>query len=157
MTFLRRGFAAFGIFVALLIVCTPPTATAQDAPTPLLEQGQPVDWWFVFKFNSKSFPRCDSSNSVKRTCSFGGTVQPYTQYGQQFVYASSANPELQKGDGCAGETTTDPVGATFDEVYNQPFFFVVWNDQFYDAPKIQGLHPILRRALGAFKGDAGLG
>ena len=54
------------------------------------------------------------------------------------MYASAASPTLQKGDGCVGDTHTDPLGATFDEIYNQAFHFVVWNDQFYDAPKIQG-------------------
>jgi hypothetical protein len=27
-----------------------------SAPTPLTQGGKPVDWWFVFKFNAKSFP-----------------------------------------------------------------------------------------------------
>ena len=27
-----------------------------DAPAPLLQKGHPVDWWFVFKFNSAAFP-----------------------------------------------------------------------------------------------------
>ena len=35
---------------------------------------------------------------------------------------------------CVGDTTIDPVGATFDELYNGHFFYVVWNDQFYDDP-----------------------
>ncbi len=30
----------------------------QDAPVPLLAKGHPVDWWFVFKPNSKAFPEC---------------------------------------------------------------------------------------------------
>ena len=60
------------------------------------------------------------------------------QYSQQFVYASSASPALQKGGGCVGETTDDPIGATFGSIYQQPVFFVVWNDQFKDHPKIQG-------------------
>src|SRR5437870_7365971 len=106
MTYLRRVAAAIGIFLAVL--CVPPVALGEGAPTPLLEQGQAVDWWFVFKFNSKSFAQCDRSNTVQRVCTFGGNVQPYTKYGQQFVYASSADPELRKGTGCAGETITDP-------------------------------------------------
>src|SRR6266851_1513778 len=96
------------------------------APVPLLEKGHPVDWWFVFKFNSQSFPGCGDSST--RTCPFGGTVQTY-QFGQQYVYASSENPSLQKGRGCAGGTTTDPLGATFDEVYSSPVYYVIWNDQ----------------------------
>ena len=29
---------------------------AGGAPTPLLADGQPVDWWFVFKFNTACLP-----------------------------------------------------------------------------------------------------
>jgi hypothetical protein len=105
-------------------------------PVPLLAKGHPVDWWFVFKFNSKSFPAC--GGTAVRTCTFGGSVQPYKAFGQQFVFSSSEKKSLQKGDGCVGETGTDPVGATFDEAYSNLFFFVVWNDQFYDDPKIKG-------------------
>jgi hypothetical protein len=43
-----------------------------------------------------------------------------------------------EGGGCVGDTTADPVGATFDEVYNGATFYVVWNDQFYDDPEIAG-------------------
>jgi hypothetical protein len=28
------------------------------APVPLLEKGNHADWWFVYKFNSSSFPGC---------------------------------------------------------------------------------------------------
>lgn len=105
-------------------------------PVPLLSPGHPVDWWFVFKFNSKAFPGC--GGNATRTCPFGGDVQNYKVFGQQFVYASSENPSLQKGNGCAGDTTADPLGTTFDEVYNGGFHYVVWNDQFYDDPLING-------------------
>ena len=33
---------------------------------------------------------------------------------------------------CAGTSTSDPVGATFDEVYNGGFHYLLWNDQFHD-------------------------
>src|ERR1700692_1299768 len=49
--------------------------TSASAPAPLLKKGQPVDWWFVFKFNAASFPACGAA--VQRTCTFGGTVQTY--------------------------------------------------------------------------------
>ena len=106
-----------------------PVPTA--APTPLLEAGAPVDWWSVFKFNAESFPAC---GGAQRTCLFGGTVRPYKHFSQQFVYASSADSNLRKGGGCLGDATTDPVGATFDQVYNGHFFYVLWNDQFYGDP-----------------------
>src|SRR5215467_262760 len=107
------------------------------APTPLLEKGHPVDWWFAFKFNAKSFPGCGSGADDQRQCPFGGDVQRYT-FGQQFVYASSEEPRLQKGTGCVGATMSDPVGATFDGIYNGAVYYVVWNDQFYDQPVIAG-------------------
>jgi Deoxyribonuclease II len=52
--------------------------------------------------------------------------------------ASNENSLLMKGGGCAGDATADPVGATFDQVYNANFFHVVWNDQFYDDPEVAG-------------------
>jgi Deoxyribonuclease II len=139
------------------------------APYPMLQKGHPVDWWFVFKFNAKAFPGCGTVEN--RACPFGGDVQSYPSFGQQFAYASSETPVLQPGTGCAGaqvsstpptatasttgapaaqppgssatdKTTatpvTDPIGATFDEVYNGQFHYVVWNDQFYGDPVIKG-------------------
>lgn len=104
---------------------------ASSAPAPLLETGKPVDWWFVFKFNANTFPGC---GSAKPACPFGGTVQNYGHFGQQFAMASSADPALRQGTGCVGDTTADPVGATFSQVYNGQSHYVVWNDQFYGDP-----------------------
>jgi hypothetical protein len=108
----------------------------QSSPVPLLEKDHPVNWWFAFKFNSKSFPAC-RSNAV-RHCLFGGTEQNYSLFSQQFVLASSEDATLKEGSGCAGDTVADPIGATFDEIYNGSFYYAIWNDQFYDDPKIQG-------------------
>ena len=59
---------------ALLGYCS--IAFAQVAPAPLIEKGKPpVDWWFVFKFNTKSFPGCAAG--ATRACLFGGAVQDY--------------------------------------------------------------------------------
>lgn len=115
-------------------------AAADESPTPLLEKGHPVDWWFVFKFNAASFPRCAPGAKDKRECLFGGDVQSRykDKFSQQFVYASSEQPTLQLGSGCVGDTATDPLGATFEQVYNGPYFYVIWNDQFYQDPKISG-------------------
>lgn len=101
------------------------------APVPLLASGQPVDWWFVFKFNTQNYPGC---GGAQRACLFGGSVQPYQNYGQQFAFASSLDGTLRMGGGCAGDTTTDPLGATFAQVYNGKFYYVLWNDQFYGDP-----------------------
>src|SRR5579871_3301821 len=116
---------------ALLCLCAG-LLLAQDAPVPLLAPGQPVNWWFVFKFNAASFPEC--GGGIQRTCLFGGSVQPYSTFSQQFVYASSANGALQPGGGCLGDSVTDPLGATFSQVYDGGFYYVIWNDQFYGDP-----------------------
>jgi hypothetical protein len=116
-----------------------PIAYAADstaAPVPLLEKGHPVEWWFVFKLNSSAFPGC--AGDAARACLFGGDVQDYKWFGQQYVYASSETPSLQEGSNCAGDTTSDPIGATFDQVYSNSFYYVIWNDQFYKDPPIEG-------------------
>ncbi len=122
-----------------------------SAPTPLLDQGHPVDWWFIFKFNAASFPGCDGK--VSKTGIFGGEVQDYHgRYSQQYVYASSENPTLQKGKGCVGATLTDPLGATFGQVYNNSYYYVVWNDQFYNDPHIEGCEKSCGAPWGHSKG-----
>lgn len=128
-----RAFSALAfLFLALAFA---PSVAQQSAPTPLLRSDQPVSWWFAFKLNS-TFPGC--SGNEQRVCLFGGDVQSYPQWGQQFVYASSEVHALQKGSGCAGDSVNDPVGATFNEIYDGALFYAVWNDQFYDDPKIGG-------------------
>jgi len=113
-----------------------PDSPPCSAPIPMLQKGHPVDWWFVFKFNASVFPGCGSVQN--RACPFGGTPQSYSAFGQQYAYASSESPALKPGSGCAGAATTDPIGATFDEVYNKSFHYLIWNDQFYDDPVING-------------------
>jgi len=113
------------------------TVKKTSAPTPLLTQSHPVDWWFVFKFNAASFPGCAGAD--KRKGIFGGTIRKYSEgFSQQYIYASSEDPTLQKGKGRVGATLTDPLGATFGQVYNNSYYYLIWNDQFYDAPIIHG-------------------
>ena len=113
--------------------------TPPPAPTPLAGTNQPVDWLFIFKFNAESFPGCTDAGKTPKLGSkglFGGTVDEY-KYGhsQQYVFASSLNPNVVKGSGCVGATRTDPLGATFAQVYEHPgYHYVVWNDQFYGNP-----------------------
>lgn len=139
----KTGFSIALVTVCLAVLPGLPgpvgyaVAAGESVPAPLLKEGRPVDWWFAFKFNSKSFPGCGGGNGENRACPFGGDVQNYT-FGQQFVFASSDSQTLQKGGGCVGETLTDPLGATFDQVYNGAFYYVIWNDQFYDDPSIAG-------------------
>lgn len=120
-------------------------------PVPLVAQGQPVDWWFVFKFNAASFPECDGEKERKGI--FGGTPKEYHgHFSQQYVFASSADPALQKGKGCVGATLNDPVGATFGQVYNNACNYVIWNDQFYDDPRIHGCEKACGAPWGHSKG-----
>jgi len=57
------------------VVFAESSAQVSEAPVPLLEKdGNPVTWWFVFKFNTHSFPGC--GGDAQRECLFGGDVQP---------------------------------------------------------------------------------
>lgn len=130
----RFGFIAF--LLSFCLTLTAGHALAGGAPVPLLASGKPVIWWIVFKFNAAAFPGCGAQAAP--ACTFGGTVQNYPAFGEQFAFASDQDSTLQKGSGCNGETLSDPLGATFDEIYNGDFHYVVWNDQFYDDPPIAG-------------------
>ena len=138
----RRRIATSAVLALALFGCALAGVLSADAaepqPRPLLAKGQPVDWWFVFKFNSsKPFSGCTAAQP-ERSCPFGGVPLTKGSFGQQFVFASSKTPTLAKGNGCLGAQLTDPVGATFDEVYNGDYFYVLWNDQFYGDPKVCG-------------------
>jgi hypothetical protein len=112
-----------------------PASPKENVPVPLLAAGHPVDWWFAFKLNA-TFPDC---GGAPKACPFGGSVQNYKSgQGLQYVVASSDEPTLKQGSGCAGETQSDPIGATFEQVYNGSFHYLIWNDQFYNDPQIAG-------------------
>ncbi|WP_035059130.1 deoxyribonuclease II family protein [Andreprevotia chitinilytica] len=133
-----RFFCVLRLTAALLVAATASFGHADDAPVPLLAEGHPVDWWFAFKFNGQSFPAC-SAQAPANTCVFGGSLQSYKQgASQQFVYASSDDATLQQGVDCIGTTSVDPLGATFGEIYNGSYHFVVWNDQFKTDPSVAG-------------------
>jgi hypothetical protein len=161
-----RGGVIAAIAALAAIGCFPPGASrvqgAEAAPRPLLAEGQPVDWWFVFKFNSsKPFAGCGPVQG-NRPCPFGGKPLTGVGFGQQFAVASSTNPSLDTGTGCLGATMTDPVGATFDQVYNGSYFYVIWNDQFYGDPHVCGKSANCTGSWGHSKGmlawnDAGEG
>lgn len=104
-----------------------------SAPSPLVNAGKPVDWWFVFKFNAKAFPGC--SGGVQPSCEFKG-VPSSKPTSLQYVVASSVERTLNMGDGCLGNSDKDPVGSTYASIFNGNFHYVVWNDQFYEDPKI---------------------
>jgi len=67
---------------------------------------------------------------------FGGTAGNYPNgHNQQYVFATSASPTLVQGPGFIGTTLQDPLGATFAQIYQNPgYFYVLWNDQFYNNP-----------------------
>jgi len=109
------------------------------APTPMAGKNKPVDWMFAFKFNAATFPGCTDDGVTPAVGSkgiFGGTVAEYKNgHSQQYVFATDKNPTLVKGTECLGATFKDPLGATFDQVYNRPrYYYVLWNDQFYKNP-----------------------
>lgn len=133
---MARAAGIVALFLAGFAGLIASVSSAIAEPTSLSVNGKPVDWWFVFKFNSAKFPGCAAS--AERKCSFGGETQNYKAYGQQYAFASSDHKSLTLGDGCVGDTTSDPVGSTFDQIYTGAFNFVVWNDQFYEDPKIGG-------------------
>jgi hypothetical protein len=60
------------------------TAVRADPPVPLIAADRPVKWWFVSKLNAGKSAEC--SDHAVRSCPFGGDVQPYTSFGQQYVY-----------------------------------------------------------------------
>jgi len=129
---------ARGLLLASLTLASMAPAAADETPRPLLAKNKPVDWWFVFKFNSsKQFGGCGRVEG-KRACPFGGEPLTRPDFGQQFAFASKAGAELMEGKGCLGATMNDPVGATFDQVYNGNYFYVLWNDQFYGDPRVCG-------------------
>ncbi len=101
------------------------------APSPLLDASHPVNWLFVYKLNAASFP-----TSGQTTCIFGGTPAR-TKASLAFASANSGLPALLVGLGLVGTGLDDPVGATFNEVYNSNLNFIVWNDQFYGDPRLK--------------------
>lgn len=103
------------------------------APSPLACKDQPVNWLFIFKFNAENFPGGGLPAGTPGI--FGGTHKDYKgRYSQQYVFATNKNPTLQKGTGALGATSDDPLGATFAQIYNGDYYYVLWNDQFYNAP-----------------------
>src|SRR5437870_1156313 len=86
---MTRALSMLFVFMAALawFISYGAISYSADAPAPLLKQGQPVEWWFVFKLNSATGPACAAG--AQRACIFGGEREPYKVFGQQFVYSSS--------------------------------------------------------------------
>lgn len=128
----------FRLLAALLFVLAlslgAPTAARQSsgAPEPLFAQNDADDWIFAFKLNATTFPTPPVSN-----CVFGGSPQTKLA-SQQFIVARSSSTDLTAGAGLLGSSVADSLGATFSQVYNSNLNFVVWNDQLYQHPRMQG-------------------
>jgi len=143
MSFALRALVR-GLCVAALLTCSLCGALGETPPRPLLNATTPVDWWVVFKFNAAAGPGCTGNKTP--ACIFGGKPGNYADYvgavqwGQQSAFASSANPTLTEpasaaANTCLGDSTDDPVGATYGQIFNNPsYFYVVWNDQFDNSP-----------------------
>ena len=69
-----------GAMFWLTLISTSVQTYGQPAPTPLAGPGKPVDWLFVFKFNSATYPDqiCRGGDPEEDSPGlFGGTVKPY--------------------------------------------------------------------------------
>jgi Deoxyribonuclease II len=101
--------------------------------SPLLAAGQPVDWWLAFKFNAATYSGIEAQEPNPGL--FGGTPVEYGGgFSLSYALASSANSALQLATGYLGTAVTDPLGATFNQIYQGDCNYVVWNDQFYGSP-----------------------
>lgn len=119
------------------------SATGLQAPTdtlaPLAGDGTPVDWWFAFKFATTGFEGC----SGELRCIFGGEPQNDRKYGLKFVSSQSVagrTSGLDFQETCLG-SGEDPVAKTFAQVYDGAANYIIWNDQFYEDPKLPNIHP----------------
>jgi hypothetical protein len=117
---------------AVVLFSSPALGQPAPAPVPLLSQGNPAQWIFVYKLNASAFP--SRLDDPARACPFGGTPRMGDRLGQQYLVASDAHPQLQMGTGLIGSSLTDPLGATFSQIYSGNYSYVVWNDQFQDHP-----------------------
>lgn len=131
----RSWWVAAAVLLSILAAPLAPSWAQTSAPTPLTSAGHPVDWWFAFKLNAGVFPT--DPGDPNRACPFGGDPQAY-RLGQAYILASAASPNLAAGPGLIGAGDTDPLGATFGQIYKGRLHYLVWNDQFYDHPAIHG-------------------
>jgi len=128
---MNRWILTFFIFVSSLSFSNQTTSLDIPAPQPLLNKTESVDWWFIFKFNAQTFPQCES----QRFCPFGGTVQNYPTFGQQYVVWNRKTNSMVEGKNCLGTTENDPLGATFSQIFHTPYFYLIWNDQFFNLER----------------------
>ncbi len=107
---------------------------------PLLKPGKAVDWWFIFKLNPAEEEGVTKPKGMKGIFDVPGWKRPSYKakgldFSQRFLVASSNSPAIKHGKGILGTSVNDPLGATFDQVYNGSGYYVIWNDQFYKDPR----------------------
>jgi hypothetical protein len=133
----RHALTGLALVAAITVgFAAAPALAAEPAPAPLVAAGNPVPWWFAYKFASDAFPSDDDDPA--RACPFGGDIVKHKPFSQRYAFASQAQPVLQEGPGLIGTSSSDPLGATFAEIYTGAYYFVAWNDQFYGDPPIDG-------------------
>jgi len=137
MTRFGRAFQSVVVSSLLASLSLVSGAFAQPAaPVPLTAVGQPVDWWFTFKFNVAT---ARTNFSPNLPCLFGGQPKNYRNgFSLRYETASSRDPAFALSGDLVGTSLNDPVGATFSEIYNGTYSYVVWNDQFYNDPRVAG-------------------
>lgn len=125
----RLVAAAFVIAICASLAQAQPLPTP-SLPLPLINQSQSADWVFAYKFNAANFPTNPTTH-----CIFGGSPQSDKS---SLYYAAtwSGSASLAAGSGLIGTDLTDPIGATFNEIYSGSLNFVVWNDQFDAHPAL---------------------
>ncbi len=102
---------------------------------PMLNKTDSVDWWFAFKFNGATYQTAESSEPAHAI--FGGRPKKYSsKVCMQYAFASSKNQALTFGGNKSdiGTSLNDPLGATFNQIYNGKCSYVLWNDQYYGSP-----------------------
>jgi len=118
--------------------------------SPLLDQSEPVEWSFSFKFNAEEMPGNIAEIHDRGLFDAPGIIRPKyegqaAKFSRHYLCASSLNAKLRLGQGkdVLGSSLDDPLGATFGQVYlaAKPPYFVVWNDQFYGQPINSGESP----------------
>jgi hypothetical protein len=100
-----------------------------------MADGATTPWLLVFKLNAKAFPT--PATSTPRPCPFGAAKQHTGPISLAYAYATKAQPQLRQGAGLVGTSTSDPLGATFSQIWNGGYHYVVWNDQFYQHPQLR--------------------
>ena len=92
---------------------------------------------FQCKWDINPYESSYSPNSlIKEKVNFLKKNNTYykNQWSLQYLIATDKEPKLKKGVGCLGMTNEDPLGSTFNQIYNNNCNYLIYNDQFYSDP-----------------------